>query len=174
MIIDCIIAFNVTRCAVSRGSTSRHDTACINRNFSDNTDFGGQDPWTQSITPTNNEITTPLYQRGGTPNFSPLSQYPTDNELGSFFGGNLDGSAFNGTNRNSIHSQRPKPKNYLSLDPWMTALDDESLNKLSTAQLMQRLKSHGLPHRGLKHELIERWRTFKTQQKEDSEMVLVD
>ena len=52
-------------------------------------------------------------------------------------------------------------KDYLELDDYMTALDYVSLNKLSTAMLMQRLKSHGLPYRGLKHELIQRWKEYK-------------
>merc|ERR1712113_880575 len=57
--------------------------------------------------------------------------------------------------------------NYLELDDYMTALDDKSLNKLTTAQLMQRLKSHNLPYKGLKHELIQRWKSYKLGGKND-------
>ena len=51
--------------------------------------------------------------------------------------------------------------NYLQLDDWMTSLKDTSLNRLTTAQLIQRLKSNGLDYKGMKHELIHRWKTYK-------------
>ena len=57
-------------------------------------------------------------------------------------------------------------KNYLELDDYMMAVDYESLNKLTTAQLMQRLKSKGLPFRGMmKDELIERWQKCKQSER---------
>eukprot|EP01084_Bolivina_argentea_P283829 486210_1 len=51
--------------------------------------------------------------------------------------------------------------NYLELDDYMINIDDQSLNKLTTAQLIQRLKSHNLPINGFKRELIERWKSYK-------------
>ena len=51
--------------------------------------------------------------------------------------------------------------NYLELDDYMILLDDASLNKLTTAQLMQRLKSHGLEYKAFKHVLIKRWQNYK-------------
>ena len=54
--------------------------------------------------------------------------------------------------------------NYLQLDHYMTSLDDKSLNKLSTAQLMQRLRAHDLEWKGLKHELIQRWKHHKLKE----------
>ena len=63
-------------------------------------------------------------------------------------------------------SQNAKATNYLELDDYMTSLDDKSLNKLTTAQLMQRLKAHNLEWRGLKHELIKRWRDYKSKEQE--------
>ena len=58
-----------------------------------------------------------------------------------------------------------KKANYLALDDYMTSLDDKSLNKLTTAQLMQRLRANNLEWKGLKHELVERWKTFKSKEK---------
>ena len=46
----------------------------------------------------------------------------------------------------------------------MITIDDESLNKLTTAQLMQRLRAHNLSTKALKHELIARWKTFKMKE----------
>jgi len=54
--------------------------------------------------------------------------------------------------------------NYLELEAHMTAMDEQSLNKLSTAQLIQRLRAHGQPFRGLKHDLVQRWQTYKQTQ----------
>eukprot|EP01084_Bolivina_argentea_P040322 74532_1 len=54
--------------------------------------------------------------------------------------------------------------NYLQLDQYMIQLDEKSLNLLTTAQLMQRLRCHGLAYKGLKHELIERWKNYKLSQ----------
>jgi len=117
-------------------------------------------------------------------NLCPFDMLPNNTNHGmSSFGGDLGGPALNNMNllerlaakyatnsyghgymANQNPIPPPKPKSILSLDPWMIALDYESLSKLTTAQLMQRLKSHNLPHRGLKHELIERWRTFKLKE----------
>ncbi len=49
----------------------------------------------------------------------------------------------------------------------MTSLDDKSLNKLTTAHLMQRLKSNGLSTRGLKQDLLLRWKQYKLNQQKD-------
>ena len=53
---------------------------------------------------------------------------------------------------------------YLKLDDYMVSIDYDSLNKLTTAQLMQRLRANNLECTGLKHELIERWRNYKLSQ----------
>lgn len=66
---------------------------------------------------------------------------------------------------NNILTRNNKKKNYLELDHYMTCLDDVSLNKLTTAQLMQRLRAHNLQWKGLKHELIARWKSFKSNDK---------
>ena len=71
-----------------------------------------------------------------------------------------------GNNQNSFNvtpdlSAPTKRINYLELDDWITSLDDASLNRLTTAQLIQRLRSNGLDYKGMKHELIERWKKFK-------------
>ena len=65
-------------------------------------------------------------------------------------------------NQNNTRFNNAKQTNYLELDDYMTSLDDESLNKLSTAQLMQRLRAHKLEWKGLKHELIERWKVYNS------------
>ena len=64
------------------------------------------------------------------------------------------------------NSKKVKLTNYLKLDDYMTSLDDKSLNKLTTAQLMQRLKAHNLEWKGLKHELIKRWKDYKLKEQE--------
>ena len=111
---------------------------------------------------------------------------PNNNNNGLFLGGNPtnnvsfgfggNGSSFGQNNMNTINalnsgsaaagSSGSAWTDYLELDDFMTALDDQSLNRLSTAQLMQRLKSHGLPYRGLKHELIARWKEYKMKEKD--------
>ena len=72
------------------------------------------------------------------------------------------------TSRRSTGGKAPRKQisttNYLELDDYMTALDDKSLNKLTTAQLMQRLKAHNLEWKGLKHELVERWKDYKLKE----------
>lgn len=172
------------RCAISRGATSQHDQACITRNFvpmmspepitNDSNKFSSFQSWNNkqnvesSPSPeddspivSNSNTTTSLFtsNRNVRTRSIPSDRNPWN--LSQGFGTVLD-------------SSKSRSKNYLTLDPWMIALDYESLNKLSTAQLMQRLKSHRQPYKGLKHELIERWRAFKLEQQEDSEMILVD
>ena len=53
--------------------------------------------------------------------------------------------------------------NYLELHDYMISIDTKSLNKLNTAQLMQRLRANNLEWKGLKNELIQRWRNYKLQ-----------
>lgn len=60
-----------------------------------------------------------------------------------------------------IYKTKSTGYNFLALDEYMISMDDESLNRLSTAQLMQRLRAHNLEWKGMKHELIQRWKSFK-------------
>ena len=92
---------------------------------------------------------------------------------GGLFGHNqLNNGGFgfgnaNTTNQISMNATNER-KNYLELDDYMRAVDYESLNKLTTAQLMQRLKSKGLPFRGMmKDELIEKWQKYKESESSD-------
>ena len=84
-----------------------------------------------------------------------------DDSRGRSRGGFFNRSKYNNNNNNIVD----KRINYLKLDDYMITIDDESLNKLSTAQLMQRLRAHNLSTKGLKHELIQRWKTFKLKEK---------
>ena len=52
--------------------------------------------------------------------------------------------------------------NYLALDEYIILVDDESLSKLTPAQLMQWLRSQNVSFKGLlMHKLIEKWQQFK-------------
>lgn len=58
------------------------------------------------------------------------------------------------------------PDNKITLEPTldMVSFDNKALNKLSTAQLMQRLKTYNLSIKGYRYQLMERWQIFKLKQ----------
>merc|ERR1712228_822824 len=93
------------------------------------------------------------------------------------FGNNVNN---NNTNNNNVNFASDlsvlsnKRINYLELDDYMTAVDDKSLNKLTTAQLIQRLRSNGLDYKGLKHQLIQRWKKYKIEQAKTGTKMMLD
>ena len=158
-------------CAVSKGNPMSHDFECDSRN---GILYGGKSKKKSFKKRMKKRKIIRKKKKAFKRNF-----YSNTNNNNSFpwnYGNNavpaLDNTFTNtplssfGNNQNSFVgmsdlSAPTKRINYLELDDWMISLDDASLNRLTTAQLIQRLRSNGLDYKGMKHELIERWKKFK-------------
>mmetsp|Transcript_42467 Transcript_42467/g.70075 ORF Transcript_42467/g.70075 Transcript_42467/m.70075 type:complete len:205 (-) Transcript_42467:102-716(-) len=89
---------------------------------------------------------------------------PWNGDVSSFGGGIQNNNTFVPM---VARDDRRQKNDYLKLEGYMTSMDETSLKKLSTAQIMQRLRANGLEWKtGLRHELIDRWQKFNVEKEQ--------
>ena len=145
---------------MSRGSTASHDPDCNNRNNVSNGFSWG----TSNVINTSNTNNSPAWSWGSNNNNNNNNNSWSSSSSSKWNNNNNNNNNNNISSLLSSTANKVQKTNYLELDEYMIAFDDKSLNKLTTAQLMQRLRAHNLEWKGLKHELVERWKDYKLKE----------